>query len=53
MEAQRNRLETSIGKKKEMLKKKLEIENRQLTKNNTIIEIKNTLEGTNGRITKK
>ena len=53
MEAQINRLETWIEKIQEMLKKKLEIKSRQLSKNNTIIEIKNTLEGTDGRITKK
>jgi len=53
MEAQINRLEACIEKIQEMLKKKLEIKNRQLAKNNAIIEIKNTLEATNGRITKK
>ena len=53
MEAQINRLEAWIEKIREMLKKKLEIKSRQLSKNNTIIEIKNTPEGTDDRITKK
>ena len=45
-------LETRIEKMQEMFNKDLEeIKERQLIMNNAITEIKNTLEGTNSRIT--
>ena len=52
MELQRNSLQTKIEKMKEMFNKDLEeIKKSQLKMNNAINEIKNTLEGTNSRIT--
>ena len=50
-ELQINNLETRIEKMQEMFNKDLEeIKRSQLQMNNTINEIKNTLEGTNSRI---
>ena len=50
-ELQINNLETRIEKMQEMFNKDLEeIKQSQLQMNNTINEIKNTLEGTNSRI---
>ena len=52
MELQINNLETGIEKMQEMFNKDLEeIKKSQLKKNNAINEIKNTLKGTNSRIT--
>ena len=52
MELQINSLETRIEKMQEMFNKDLEgIKKSQYTMNNAINEIKNTLEGTKGRIT--
>ena len=52
MQLQVNSLETSIEKMKERFNKDLEeIKKSQYIKNNAINEIKNTLEGTNSRIT--
>ena len=52
MELQINNLETKIEKMQEMFNKDLEeIKKSQLKMNNTINEIKNTLEGTKSRIT--
>ena len=51
MELQINRLETRIEKMQEMFNKDLEEIKSQSVMNNAINEIKNTLEGTNSRIT--
>ena len=52
MELQINSLETRIEKMQEMFNKDLEeIKKSQVKMNNAISEIKNTLEGTNSRIT--
>ena len=52
MELQRSSLDTRIEKMQEMFNKDLEkIKKSQLIMNNAINEIKNTLEGTNSRIT--
>ena len=52
MESQINSLETRIEKMQEMFNKDLEgIKKSQYIMNNAINEIKNTLEGTNSRIT--
>ena len=52
MELQMNRLETKIEKMHEMFNKDLEeIKKNQYIMSNAINEIKNTLEGTNSRIT--
>ncbi len=52
MELQINSLETRIEKMQEMFNKDLEeIKKSPLIKNNEVNEIKNTLEGTNSRIT--
>jgi len=54
MELQINSLETRIKKMQERFNKDLEeIKNDQYIMNNAIIEIKNTLEGTNSRITEQ
>ena len=50
MELQINSLETRIEKMQEMFNKDLEKKSQSIT-NNVITEIKNTLEGTNSRIT--
>jgi len=51
-EAQINRLEAGIEEIQEMFNKNLnELKTKQSAMNNTIAEIKNTLEGTNSRIT--
>ena len=50
--AQKNRLEAWIDKIHEMFNKDLEErKNRQSSMNSTITDLKNTLEGTNSRIT--
>ena len=51
MELQINCLETRIEKMQEMFNKDLEEIKSQSIMNNVITEIKNTLEGTNSRIT--
>ena len=53
METQLNRIQVQIEKIQEMFNKEIEeIKNRRSAMNNTITEIKkNTLEGTNTRIT--
>ena len=51
MESQINSLETRIEKMQEMFNKDLEEIKSQSVMNNAINEIKNTLEGTNSRIT--
>ena len=54
MKLQINSLETRIEKRQERFNKDLEeIKNDQYIMNNAIIEIKNTLEGTNSRITEQ
>ena len=54
MELQINSLETRIEKMQERFNKDLEeIKKSQYIKNNVINEIKNTLEGTNSRITRQ
>ena len=51
MELQVNRLERSIEKMQKMFNKDLGGKKHQSIMNNAITEIKNTLEGTNSRIT--
>ena len=50
-ELQINRLETRIEKMQEMFNKDLEETKKRQSMNNTITEIKSTLEGTNSKIT--
>ena len=51
MELQMHRLETKIKKMQEMFNKDLEEIKKKSINNNAIAEIKNTVEGTNSRIT--